>query len=424
MGFDYIPRLSDAELRDRLEVRGAVLVEGPKWCGKTTSARQAAASVVYLQDPETRAQNLRLAELSPRTLLEGGVPRLVDEWQMAPSLWDAVRFEVDERGMPGQFILTGSAAPASLANDSHTGTGRIGRMRMRTMSLLESGDSTGAVSLGSLLAGEPAPIARSEKQLAEIASLTCRGGWPQAVRMGERQALRQARDYLDEVCESDVSRVDGVKRNPDVARAVLRSYARMVSSQGTIANMVKDVQGSGHPASEKSVRNYLDALRKIFVLEDLRAWNPNLRSKTAVRTAPTRHFSDPSIAAAALGLGPGDLISDLETFGLLFEDLCVRDLRAYAAALDGDVFHYRDRSGLEADAVVHLRDGSYALIEIKLGGDTLVAEGAENLVKLRNRIDTNSMREPAFLMVLTAVGDYSYPLENGVIVCPIACLGA
>lgn len=420
---EYIPRISDAELRERLEVRGAVLIEGPKWCGKTTTAERIARSVLYMQNPATRSQNIRLAEISPQTLLAGEAPRLIDEWQLAPQLWDAVRFEVDTRGSTGQFVLTGSAVPADLPEDSHTGTGRIGRMHMRTMSSLESGDSSGAVSLGSLFSGEPMPVAPSGKQLDDVAFLVCRGGWPQSIGMTERQALRQARDYLDEVCESDISRVDGVERDAAAARAILHSYGRMVASQGKITQMLEDVRGMGFAMSESSLRNYIAALRKIFVLEDLSAWNPNLRSKTAIRSAPTRHFSDPSIVAAALRLGPADLVADLKTFGLAFESMCIRDLRVYSAALDGDVYHYRDRSGLEADAVVHLRDGKYALVEVKLGGETLIEEGAKSLTTLRDRVDAERTGEPAFLMVLTAVGEYSYPREDGVLVCPIGCLG-
>ena len=418
----YLPRIYDYFLALNLEATGAVLVEGAKWCGKTTTCEQAAGSVVYLQDPATRDQNIRLARLAPKVLLEGATPRLVDEWQLAPALWDAVRFEVDRRDEMGQFILTGSAVPANMDEVSHTGTGRIVRMKMRPMSLYESGDSSGGVSLAALMRGEELPIASCEDGLDEIAYLLCRGGWPRAVGLGRRAALRQAPNYLDGVVESDISRVDGVSRNPRLARALLRSYARMSASQGKASEMLADMTVRGEAMGETALREYIAALQKIFVLEDLDAWNPNLRSKTAIRTAPTRHFVDPSIAAAALSAGPGDLMADLGTFGLLFESMCVRDLRVYTDALGGAVYHYRDKTGLEADAVIHLDDGRYALVEVKLGGEELVDEGAKSLKKLRDRIATDTMGEPVFLMVITATGSYSYPREDGVYVVPIRCL--
>lgn len=403
--------------------KGAVLVEGAKWCGKTTTCERYAKSVVYMQDPRTKSQNLRLAEIAPLELLQGETPRLIDEWQIAPQLWDAVRFEVDHRDEFGQFLLTGSAVPPDTDEISHTGTGRIARMKMRPMSLYESRDSSGGVSLGALFKGDKLPVAQSECDMERIAFLLCRGGWPRAVDLEGEVALLQARDYFDGVVNSDVSRVDETRRDPRVARAVLRSYARMSASQGKVTEILADVNAQGVKASEKTLRDYIKALEQIFVLEDLLAWNPNLRSKTAVRTAPTRHFVDPSIAAAALALGPGDLIADLNTFGLLFETMCLRDLRVYADALDGEVYHYRDKSGLEADAVLHLRDGSYGLIEVKLGGDTLIEEGAKSLVKLRDKIDASTMGKPSFLMVLTATGEYSYHREDGVLVVPLAVLG-
>lgn len=420
----YLPRIYDQVLAMRLEAKGAVLVEGPKWCGKTTTAEQTAASAVYMQDPATHDQNIRLAQISPASLLSGAAPRLIDEWQEAPTLWDAVRFEVDRRDEFGQFVLTGSAVPADLSKAKHTGTGRIARMRMRTMSLSESGESTGEVSLAGLLAGGELPVAQCEDSLEQVALITCRGGWPKAVGKSERVALRQALDYLDAVAEVDISRVDDVRRDPFAARMLLRSYARMASSQGTLSSMRKDVADAGAPLGESAFLEYVEALRKLFVIEDLAAWSPNLRSKTAIRTSPTRHFADPSIAAAALGAGPGDLMADLETFGLLFEDLCVRDLRVYADALEGEVMHYRDKTGLECDAVVRDRRGRYGLVEVKLGGAPLIEEGARSLKKLASLIDAHGMGAPAFLMVLTATGGFSYPREDGVLVVPIRTLGA
>ena len=421
---EYLPRIYDPLLKKRVRAKGAVLVEGAKWCGKTTTCERLAESAIYLQDPSTKAQNIRLAEIAPLELLRGATPRLIDEWQLAPQLWDAVRFKVDHREEFGQFILTGSAVPPDPKKMSHTGTGRIARMKMRPMSLYESGDSTGAVSLSALFAGEQVPIARSECSLEHMAFLLCRGGWPRAVGLDDESALLQAPDYLDGVINSDVSRVDEKERNPCVARALLRSYARFSASQGKVTEMLADVNAQGVQASESTVRDYIRALEQIFVLEDLLAWNPNLRSKTAVRTAPTRHFVDPSIAAAALALGPGDLMADLNTFGLLFETMCLRDLRVYADALGGEVYHYRDRSGLEADAVIHLHNGAYGLVEVKLGGESLVDEGAKSLLSLRNKIDVSTTGSPSFLMVLTAVGDYSYYREDGVFVVPLAVLGA
>ena len=420
---EYLPRIYDPVLKRRLSAKGAVLIEGAKWCGKTTTASQIAQSAVYMQDPKTKTQNLRLAEIAPLELLAGETPRLIDEWQLAPQLWDAVRFEVDQRDDFGQFILTGSAVPADTDAISHTGTGRIARLRMRSMSLFESGDSSGAVSLGKLFEGEELPIASADSSLETIAFLLCRGGWPRAVGLEGEAALLQANDYLDGVARSDISRVDKKERDPRIAYALLRSYARMSASQGKTTEILSDVNAQGVRASESTVRDYLKALSQIFVTEELLAWSPNLRSKTAIRTAPTRHFSDPSIAAAALALGPGDLIADLNTFGLLFESLCVRDLRIYADALGGDVYHYRDRSGLEADAVVHLRDGRYGLVEVKLGGDSLIEQGASNLVALRDKINSEKMGAPSFLMILTATGDYSYYREDGVFVVPIRVLG-
>ncbi|TPF79301.1 MULTISPECIES: ATP-binding protein [unclassified Bifidobacterium] len=423
-GGEYLPRIYDALLRKRLSAKGAVLVEGPKWCGKTTTCEQIAASALYMTDPTQRAQNMLFAETQPSFLLEGSTPRLIDEWQLAPQLWDAVRFEVDQRNAFGQFLLTGSSVPPNLSNIAHTGTGRIARMRMRPMSLFESGDSTGTTSLAALFAEGTLQPAHSGTTIEHLAFLLCRGGWPRAVSIPQDDtALQQAVDYLDAVTESDISRVDDVERDPHLARRLLRSYARMESSQTSIAQITADVAANDESGpSTKTVQSYLRALEKIFVIEDMPAWNPNLRSKTAIRSADTRHFVDPSIAAAALGVNPQGILRDLETFGLLFEGMCIRDLRVYADALGGQVFHYRDKTGLECDAVVHLRDGRYGLIEVKLGGDKLTNEGASNLLKLAGRLDTSKMSEPSFLMVLTGTGAYSFTRPDGVIVAPITTL--
>lgn len=376
-----------------------------------------------MAQPDIREQNIMLTDMQPSLLLQGATPRLIDEWQIAPKLWDAVRFEVDQRDEFNQFLLTGSSVPPSFTDIAHTGTGRIARLRMRSMSLYESGDSTGAVSFASLFEGESMPLSRVDSNIEHIAFLLCRGGWPKAIDQTERIALQQSRDYLDAIVESDISRVDDVQRDSHLARRLLRSYARMESSQAQSAQIAADVRGSAESPSDKTVQSYISALEKIFVLEDMPAWNPNLRSKSAIRTSDTRHFVDPSIAAAALGIGPASLIKDLETFGLLFESMCVRDFRVYADALDGDVFHFRDRTGLECDAVLHLRDGRYGLIEVKLGGNRLIEEGAANLIKLADKIDTTTtMSKPSFLMVATGTGEYSFTRRDGVMVAPIRTL--
>lgn len=419
----YKKRIADDILKRKLEGKGAVLIEGPKWCGKTTTAEQVAASVLYMDDPEKKAQNVTMAELSPKRLLAGETPRLIDEWQLAPKLWDAIRFEVDHRGEMGQFVLTGSAVPADTKEIAHTGTGRFTWLTMRPMSLYESGDSTGQVSLRELFQGADDVVGESDIDLDRLAFLTCRGGWPQAIDMRDEIALDQAVDYYDAVVNSDINRADGVQKNPERVKRLMRSYAR---NQGTqIANTViaEDVSGSGVISmSDETTAQYIDALRKIFVVEDMPAWNPNLRSKAAIRTLDTRYFVDPSIAAAALGIGPEDLLNDLNTFGFIFETLGVRDLRVFADALNGTVYHYRDKDGLECDAVVHLRNGAYGLIEIKLGGDRLIEEGAKSLLTLSGKLDTVKMKQPSFLMVLTGTGDYAYRRTDGVFVVPIGCL--
>ena len=420
---EYRKRIADQLLARKLASKGAVLIEGPKWCGKTTTAEQSAKSILYMSDPENEKQNLLMADISPKTLLEGAVPRLIDEWQIAPKLWDAVRFEVDHRNGPGQFILTGSAVPASTENIHHTGTGRFSWLMMRPMSLFESGESTGEISLRSLFEAPGEIAAKNNLSLEEIAFLTCRGGWPGAYSLKESAALEQAFDYFDAVVKSDISRVDEVKRNPERVRRLMRSYARHQGTQASLTVIHKDIAANDADSlQEDTVFSYINALKKIFVVEDMSAWNPNLRSRTSIRTSDTRYYVDPSIGTAALGLGPKDLMSDLKTFGLFFETLCVRDLRVFADALDGNVYHYRDKSGQECDAVIHLRNGSYGLIEIKLGGDELIGEGVSALKSFQNKIDTDKMKAPAFLMVLTATGQYAYRRKDGVYVVPIGCL--
>ena len=418
----YRARIADDNLKRKLEGKGAVLIEGPKWCGKTTTAEQLAASVLYMDDPERKQQNITMSEINPKRLLQGETPRLIDEWQLAPKLWDAIRFEVDHRGELGQFVLTGSAVPPDTKEITHSGTGRFTWLTMRPMSIYESGDSSGDVSLKDLFDGVPVDGC-SNLSFERLAFLVCRGGWPQAVDMRDEIGLDQATDYLDAVIHSDINRVDNVQKNAEQVRRFMRSYARNQGSQTPNTVLAQDVAANdGAKIGDDTIGQYTSALRKIFVIEDMPAWNPNLRSKTAIRSSDTRYFVDPSIAVAALGIGPNDLINDLNTFGFLFETLCVRDLRVYADALNGSVYHYRDKDGQECDAVIHLRNGKYGLIEIKLGGDKLINEGVKSLKAMEAKIDTGRMNNPSFLMVLTGTGDYAYRRPDGVYVVPIGAL--
>ncbi|MEA5029450.1 MAG: DUF4143 domain-containing protein [Sphaerochaeta associata] len=419
---EYLPRIADIVLNDRLEAKGAVLIEGPKWCGKTTTALQKAKSVVYMQDPLEKEQNLALAELNPLQLLKGKTPRLIDEWQLAPKLWDAIRFEVDKRDDFNQFILTGSFFPADDMSNSHSGTGRIARMTMRPMSLFESKDSDGSVSLRSLFGSKNEISSDSNISIEELAFLICRGGWPKAIGQSQRVALKQAFDYVDSIVNKDASRVDGIAKNPQRMKNLLHSYSRFIASDAKITTIRDDMVANDVDTLDyNTVYTYISALKKIFVVEDLPAWNPKLRSKTAIRTTDTRHFTDPSIATASLGIGPQDLLDDLQTMGLFFVNLCIRDLRVFAEALDGNVYHYRDKTDLECDAVIHLRNGSFGLVEVKLGGSA-IDTAAGNLLKLQERLDTNRMKHPSFLMILTGT-KYAYTRKDGVHVVPIGCLG-
>jgi hypothetical protein len=422
---EYRKRLADEVLKDKLEASGAVLVEGAKWCGKTTTSKQIAKSVLYMQEPAQKKQNLLMADTNPSLLLQGNTPRLIDEWQLAPKLWDAVRFEVDQRDDFGQFILTGSAVPPDTLEISHSGTGRISRMLMRPMSLFESGESSGSVSLEGLFNTDYEVSASVESDIEKLAFLICRGGWPKAVGKSVKVALQQAVDYYDAVVNSDISRVDGKERNPERAKLLMRSYSRNIGSQAKFEEIRQDILGNDVDSfSIDTLYDYLNALKKIFVIEDAPAWNPNLRSKTAIRNTDTRYYVDPSIATASMGLGPKDLINDLNTMGLFFENLCVRDLRIYAQSIGGEIYHYRDKSGLECDAVVHLRNGSYGLVEIKLGGDKLIEEGCATLNKFEKIIDTTKMKSPSFKMILTGVGNYAFKRPDGILVVPVRSLGA
>lgn len=415
----YIPRLCDADLQLALQSSGAVLIEGAKWCGKTSTASKASRSVVYMQDPDNAGAYLAMADTKPSLLLKGETPRLIDEWQMAPVLWDAVRFEVDKRGQTGQFILTGSAVPSDNVT-AHTGTGRISRLTLRPMSLFESLESNGALSLRTLFDGNQDVEARSELSMEEIAFALCRGGWPASIKHRGASALRMATDYVEAVINYDVSRVDNVDKNPDRVRLLLRSLARNIATSATYQTIRSDMEATDISISDKTINSYINALRRIFVVEDLPAWSPSLRSKTAIRTSAKRHFVDPSIATAVLRTNPDGLLKDFQYFGFLFESLCTRDMRVYAQKNDGDVFHYRDKSGLESDLIVRLRDGRWAAIEVKLGKKQ-IDEAAENLLTLKARIDEDKMGPASFLMVITG-GQYAYRRSDGVLVVPIACL--
>ena len=419
----YKSRIVDEILERKLKGKGAVLIEGPKWCGKTTTAEQISKSVLYMADPANGEQNLTLADINPSLLLTGDTPRLIDEWQLAPKLWDAIRFEVDHRGEEGQFILTGSAVPVDSKKRVHTGTGRFSWLLMRPMTLYESGESTGTVSLKDLFDGLSTINGINNLSLEDIAYLCCRGGWPRSIFLDKEIALDSAFDYYDAIINSDISRVDGVNRNPERVKNLMRSYARNIGSQASVETIKNDmINNDSFALDTDTVFSYINALKKIFVIEESPAWNPNLRSKTAIRTSDTRYFIDPSIVTASLGIGPEDLINDLNTFGLVFETLCIRDLRVYAESINGNVYHYRDSSSLECDAVIHLRNGSYGLVEIKLGGDKLIDEGAKNLIKMQNKIDTEKMKKPSFMMVLTATGNYAYKRDDDVYVIPVGCL--
>lgn len=420
----YRPRIADKLLARKLKGKGAVLIEGPKWCGKTTTAEQLAQSVLYVSEPGKVAQNIELSRINPALLLRGEKPRLLDEWQVAPLLWDAVRFDADHSPELGRYILTGSCVPADMSEVIHSGTGRFGWLKMRPMSLWESGESSGEVSIKALFGENPSNLSGiSGLDLSKVAFLCCRGGWPLSVDMDREIALDQAFDYVDAVEHRDIQKADGVEREPSRVHRLLRSYARHQGAQVNLEVIRQDLSSNeGDNFDTDTISSYIKALKSIFVVEDVEAWNPNLRSKTAIRTSDTRYFIDPSIATAALGLGPNDLINDLNTFGLVFETLCIRDLRVYAEANDGKVYHYRDKTGLECDAVVHLRNGNYGLVEIKLGGENLISEGAKTLKKLAEKIDTEKMKAPSFLMVLTAVGDYAFRRADGVYIVPIGAL--
>lgn len=416
----YLSRLCDTELQLALKSAGAVLIEGAKWCGKTSTANNAAKSVVYMQDPDNTQSYQAMADTKPSLLLKGNNPRLIDEWQVAPVLWDAVRFEVDKRAERGLFILTGSAVPPENVT-AHTGTGRISRMIMRPMSLFESLESNGQISLGALFNGKQKETeAISDLTIEQIAFLICRGGWPASIGQEKETALRMARDYVEAIIHQDISRVDNIEKNPERVRLLLRSLARNISTTANYQTIKQDIEATDISISDKTISTYINALRRIFVVEDINAWSPSLRSKTAIRTSEKRHFVDPSLATAVMRINPEGVLADFEYFGFLFESLCTRDIRIYAQANDADVFHYRDKTGLEADLIIRQRNGKWAAIEIKLGNKQ-IEEAAQNLLALSAKIDEEKMGKDAFLMIVTG-GQYAYQRNDGIWVVPIGCL--
>lgn len=419
----YIPRIADEILARKLKSSSAVLITGPKWCGKSTTAMQKAGSVVKLQDPMDRDYNIAMARAFPSKFLEGETPRLIDEWQDVPSLWDSIRSESDIRDKFGQFILTGSVIIKDESNViRHSGTGRIARMKMSTMSQYEIGNSSGEVSLSDLFNHPNSFVDGSnEYDLEDMARIICRGGWPKSIGVDDEVAYDIVDNYYSSLIEEDILRIDNIRRSPDVCSRILRSYARNISSMASIMTIQKDSERSSSSPSWNTISSYVDALKRLFVIDNMPAWNPSIRSKTAIQSSDTLHFADTSVAISALGLSPNRLLNDLNTFGLIFEDFCVHELRCYAEPLNGKVSHYRDNLGLEADAVVHLKDGRWAPIEIKLFDPDRINEGAKNLKKLVNRIDTSKMNEPSFMMVITA-GRKAFRREDGVYICPITCL--
>lgn len=419
---EYIKRIIDKEIKEKLSVMGALLIKGPKWCGKTTSAKQVAKSILEMQNPDLQENYIELANTKPSLLLEGEKPRLIDEWQLAPKLWNAVRYSVDNIGLPNQYILTGSATPNE-DGTMHSGVGRFAFVTMKPMTLYESGDSNGKISLTQILEGNrEIDGIKTDLIYEKIAYVLCRGGWPSCIKLTEIKALEIAKNYLDVLCESDISRVDGVNRNPKLARTILKAYARQISTINSTKSLVEDVKANYSDISEKTIADYINVLKKLYIIEEIDAWNPNIRSKTSIRTSPKKSMIDPSLAVAALGISPKELMMDIKTFGLLFENLVNRDLSVYVNSIGGSLKHYRDRYGLECDNVVHFSDGRYALIETKLGG-TKIKEAETHLLELEKLILANDPKigKPDFLMVITGT-DMAYTTENGVLVVPIGCI--
>ena len=401
---------------------GAILIKGPKWCGKTTSAKQIAKSVLEMQNPDLQENYIELANTKPSLLLEGDKPRLIDEWQLVPKLWNAVRYSVDNIGLPNQYILTGSATPTE-DDTIHSGVGRFAFITMKPMTLFESGDSNGKISLSNIVKGNRnIDGIKTDLTYERIAYVLCRGGWPNAINLPEKQALQIAKNYIDVLCHSDISRIDGVKRNPILAKAILKSYARQVSTIDSNQSLYDDVKANYSDISDRTIMDYLETLKKLYIIEEIEAWNPNIRSKTAIRTSSKKSMIDPSLAVAALDCSPKEIMLDIRTYGLLFENLVNRDLSVYVNAIGGTLKHYRDRYNLECDNIIHFDNGKYALVETKLGG-TRIKEAEEHLLTLKKLILENQPKigEPEFLMIITGT-DMAYTTENGIMIVPIGCL--
>lgn len=415
----YKPRIVDSMLKTRLNYAGAVLIEGPKWCGKTMTATQQAKSILDMQDENNSSKYIKAADTQPSTLLDGDPPRLIDEWQMAPSLWNAVRNRVDKNRTPGQFILTGSYVPAKNQN-RHSGAGRFSKLLMRPMTLFESGVSIGKVSVKELFDGNSNIACMSDLSIKDLAVSLVKGGWPMYIDENEITCVLALRDYLNLIAETDITRVNGIRRNPANVKLLIKSLARNTSSTATLSTIRKDMSGDADGISDKTVASYISELRHLYIIEDVSAWNPSVRSKTAIRTAPKRNFVDPSIAASALRLNSDALMKDFNTFGFLFESLCVRDLRVYSQPLSGELYHYHDSYDNEVDIVIVLDDGRWAPIEVKMG-DSEIEKAAKNLNNLHETVDTQKMNEPSFMMIVTATGP-AYVREDGILVVPIGCL--
>ncbi len=415
----YIPRIIDDELEFYIDTFGAVLLRGPKWCGKTTTAMNSAVSYIKMQDTKKSREYIAAAETDVSLILDGEQPRLIDEWQVVPSIWDAVRNEIDERKINGQYILTGSRVPGE-GSVLHSGSGRIGVLDMYPMSLYESGDSNGKISLKDLFDGKFKDNVKSELSVKRIAECLCRGGWPANIGLDYRKCAVRIRSYLDLIYESDDISLKKYAKDPETAKSIIRSYSRNISTLASMTTLANDVRND-IPISDDKLNDYVVALRGVFLINDVPAWNPNIRSKDAMRSTPKRELTDPSIAAYYLGITPDNFVEHFDTFGLLFESMCIRDLRIYSSPLAGNVLYYHDKYDLEADAVIKLDDGRYGLIEIKLGSKE-IEEGAENLCKIEKLAIEHKMTAPSFKMVLTGT-ELAYRRADGVYVVPIGCLG-
>lgn len=416
---NYLPRIVDNEVENKLSYMGALLIEGCKWCGKSTTAKKHAKSVIEFQNPDKKNDYDFIRNTKPSLFLDGEKPRLFDEWQMYPVVWDSIRTDVDNTGLKGQYILTGSAKPVE-GETMHTGTGRFSRILMRTMSLYESGDSNGKVSLKDIIDGKSI-AATNELSLEDIASVIVRGGWPASLDIADDNKYKVAKEYIDSLVREDVNTVDGVERNPSKMSSLIKSLARNISTTVSNATIIEDVKNEfTDEISRPTLDDYLNTLEKLFVIENVPATNLNIRSTIPLRTKPKLEFVDPSIAVAALGLGKEDLIRDLNYFGFVFENLCIRDLKIYSQLLGGEITYYRDKSDFEVDAILKLSNGTWGAIEIKLGSG-YIEEAAQNLLKFKNKIDTDKVKEPAFLVVLSG-SNYSYQREDGVYVVSIGSL--